>query len=82
MKILEHNNGKIIAEIPGKYYTRIVCNDDSFFFKEFKSAPTGSLGITTIRNSWPKRMDTRAYHRDIEHRKRETTEQLRQEVNQ
>lgn len=80
MKILEHINGKIIAEIPGPHYTRIVCNDDSFFLNEFKSAPLSSIGRTFTRNYWPKRMDTQKYSREIQQRKVVTTENLRKEL--
>lgn len=37
------------------------------------------LQITSIRDHWPKVMDTRAYHDDLEQRKKETTEKLYQE---
>lgn len=73
MKILEHCNGKIIAEIPGKYYTRIVCRADSM--------PTGELGITKIVDSgWPIRMNTQKYGREMKMRQARVNQQLRQEV--
>ena len=73
MKILEVANGKIIAEIPGQHYTRIVCSAGSI--------PTGNLGITKIRESgWPIRMNTRKYHADMKARQAATTEKLRLET--
>ncbi len=73
MKILEVANGKIIAEIPGQHYTRVVCSADSM--------PTGALGITRITNSgWPIVMNTRKYSQDMRTRQERVTAQLRQEV--
>ncbi len=73
MKILEVTNGKIIAEIPGPHYTRIVCNADSI--------PTGELGISKIHDSgWPIVMNTRRYSQDMKARQAQVTERLRQEV--
>lgn len=73
MKILEHSNGKITAEIESKYPTRVVYSAGRNFLDDWRpEKPSASR--------WPIRMNTQAYKRDMDVRHSEATKILRKEV--
>lgn len=94
MIIIGHQCGNVIGlDTSGQHHARIICSPlilglepprharKPFVIPSYRSNERQSLRITGIKDHWPVNMDTRAYHEDMEQRKKETTEKLRQEVN-
>jgi len=96
MIIIGHQRGNVIGlDLSGHHHARIICSPlvaglapptqprKPVVIPPYPVAGKqyNAMHITSIKDHWPARMDTRAYHDDMERRKKETTEKLRLEVN-
>lgn len=95
MIIMGHHRGNIIGlDTSGRYHALIISSPLSqgleppkhdrkpFVIPPYPSEARSGIRITGIKDhhDWPVKMDTRAYHGDMEQLKKETTEKLRLEI--